>query len=574
MGSLYVGASGLKSSQNALNTTANNLANVDTTGYVRQQVLFGDTSYTTFSTSSSISNQQCGLGVEIADIIHARDIFLDKSYRTESGRQAFYETCYSAVDEVQTYYQEMEGEAFQTNLGDFWTAFQEFEKDPSNSTNQNLVIQKASLFLSRSQSVNSSLQGYQDNMNTQISDDIDQINDLGQTIYDLNTQITKVEAGGVETAMSLRDQRDSALDELSALASISYKELPDGSVKVKLEGVDFVDESHVYEMGKEVDETTGFITPYWPQMSDTTKEQYSEVFNYNVDISSEYNTDLGELKALVMQRGDHRANYSDIEGMSADEYNDSTGMSAMLTSESQLDQLIHNIVTAINDTICPNVETTSAITGTDEDGNTVTIPAGTLVLDTDHCAVGSDGTVPPQELFVRIGCERYATVTATDASGNETKYYVYNEEDTSDTSKMYTTGSLSVNSVIAKNTSLLAHLTQSGDVAQDLGKALAAVWSDSSIVLSPNNTGSCTFAEYYTQMIGELGTTGSVYDTKATTLEGTVSAVDNQRQQVIGVSSDEELTNMIKFQNAYNAASRYINVVSEMLETLVTSLGA
>ena len=45
-------------------------------------------------------------------------------------------------------------------------------------------------------------------------------------------------------------------------------------------------------------------------------------------------------------------------------------------------------------------------------------------------------------------------------------------------------------------------------------------------------------------------------------------------QTVIGVSSDEELANMIKFQNAYNASSRYINVIDEMLEHILNTLGA
>ncbi|RKJ32364.1 flagellar hook-associated protein FlgK, partial [bacterium 1XD42-8] len=53
----------------------------------------------------------------------------------------------------------------------------------------------------------------------------------------------------------------------------------------------------------------------------------------------------------------------------------------------------------------------------------------------------------------------------------------------------------------------------------------------------------------------------------------TVESIENSRQMVMGVSSSEELTNMIKFQNAYNASSRYINVVSEMLEHLITRLG-
>lgn len=89
MGSLYIGSSGLRTSQNALNTTANNLANVDTTGYVRQQVIQADRHYNTFDKNAAISNQQSGLGVSIADVIHSRDIFLDKSYRTETGRQSF-----------------------------------------------------------------------------------------------------------------------------------------------------------------------------------------------------------------------------------------------------------------------------------------------------------------------------------------------------------------------------------------------------------------------------------------------------------------------------------------------------
>lgn len=63
-----------------------------------------------------------------------------------------------------------------------------------------------------------------------------------------------------------------------------------------------------------------------------------------------------------------------------------------------------------------------------------------------------------------------------------------------------------------------------------------------------------------------------MYSSSTDTLTATVSSIDNQRNQIIGVSSDEELTNMIKFQSAYNAASRYITVISEMTELIVTGL--
>lgn len=588
-GSLYIGASGLRNSLNALNTTSNNLANVDTTGYVRQQVRFADESYVTFNTTAAISNQQSGLGVTISDVVHARDIFLDKAYRSESGRQAFYAASFEACDEVYTYFQELEGEAFQDGLEDLWVAFQELAKDPSNSINQNLVIQKASLFLSRTQAVYSGLTSYQSNLNDQISDDIDTINELGNRIYELNLEIQKIEAGGVETAMTLRDERDNCLDQLACYANISYKELADGIVKVTIEGQDFVTEDKCYEMGKMVDKATGFVTPYWPYLSDENNDKYVQVFDLTREVSSENNTDIGELKALLFARGDRIANYTDIEGVDADTYNNTvlghiaTGDSVMLETEAELDQLFHNIITSINDLLCPNITADEAGITTPktvtyvEDGvqKTMTITEDTLVLDTENCCVGSDGELPPQELYTRIGVERYTTVT--DDAGNT--YYVYNEEDTSDETKMYTITGVTINENLQKLASLLPHLNQDetddteASVSYSLAENLATIWDTQTITLNPNDTGSYTFANYYAAMIGELGTLGSVYDTTATSLSTTVSSVDSQRQQVMGVSSDEELTNMIKYQNAYNANSRFINVINEMIEVLLTQLG-
>ena len=600
-GTLFIGVSGLQSSQNALNTTANNLANVDTTGYVRQQVLFTDRNYVTFNETTAVSKQQSGLGVYIGDVIHSRDVFLDRSYRTESGRQAFYAATYEATNEVETYFQEMEGQAFQDALEDFWTSFQELYKTPDDSVSQNLVVQKAQLFVSRANAGYSGLQSSQYNINTQISDNIDQVNKLGDTIQDLNLQIMKVEAGGIETAMTLRDARDQALDELSSLVDISYNETADGIVKVSIEGTEFIDESRCYHIEKKTDKLTGFITPYWGYLSDVNKGKYVNVFDFGSrDISTENKNDMGELKALVLARGDHIANYTDIEGLDQDTYNDSTGMSVMLRAEAQLDQMIHGIVTALNDLLCPNVTaedtiknlTNGAATTLDvtlADGSTVTLNANTKILDVDNCATGSDKQLPPQELFSRIGTERYTKATYTyqpvdengnpkvDANGNpvtETKeIYIYNEEDPNDTTKQYTLQSLSVNEAPVIDETLLPHLCQNGDVDYALAAKLAGVWYEERLTLNPNDTKACSFKDYYKDMIGEMATYGNVYNSTATSLTGTVASVDNQRQQVIGVSSDEELTYMIKYQNAYNAASRFINVVNEMIEHLLTQLG-
>lgn len=562
MGSLYIGASGLQNSQNALNTTANNLANVETTGYVRQQVLFSDRDYNTFDVTAAISKQQAGLGVNIADVVHTRDYFLDKYYRTENGRQAFYEATNDAVQEVITSFQELEGQAFQNGMYDFWTAFQEFAKIPDDTVNQNLVIQKATLFLERSQGIYDNMKSYQNQINLKVSDAVDRINELGRTIQKLNMQIQKVEAGNIETAMTLRDERDNALDELSQYAEVTFEETSNGIVKVKLEGVRFVDEVHVYEMGQKTDRLTGFITPTWPHLSDESLGQYTEVFDYGVDISSEMDTDIGSLKALVLARGDRVANYTDVAGLTADQYNDGAGMSVMLSAQAEFDQLVHGIMTAINDVLSPL--TTASFTGADG-----TVYDNVKVWDAENGCVGNDGQKPGRELFVRRGVDRYTEVTADDG----TVYYVYNEEDTTDTSKMYTTYGVSINQDLLTAESNLPYLKQNGDVAQAMAEELAAVWEKKGLILNPNDTDPCTFEGYYEKFMDGLATKGNVYSSVAESLSGSVTSIENQRQQVIGVSSDEELTNMIKYQNAYNAASRYINVISEMLEHIITQLG-
>lgn len=565
MGSLYVGASGLQNSQNALNTTANNMANVDTKGYVRQQVLFSDRTYNTFDKTSGagISFQQAGLGVNIADVVHSRDQFLDKYYRTETGRLAFYEKSYEVINEVEDLFQELEGATYQDTLNDFWVAFQELSKEPDSSVKQNLVVQKATLFMERAQSIYASTISYQKNMNVQIIDQVERVNELGNLISDLNEQIRTIESADLDTAMTLRDERDKALDELGSLIRIDYKETPEGAVKVRVEGVEFVDEVRCYEMGLHEDKVTDFMTPYWPHLSDEDKEQYYNVFDFTNGISSYNDTDLGSLKALVLSRGDRIANYTDIEGVEASVYNKDVGQCIVMNAQAELDQLIHKIVTSINDILCPN--TRASFTGSDGK-----VYKNVKVWDEQNGCVGTDGVKPGHELFVRRGCERYKEVTSIDGK----TYYVYNEENMDDTSQQYTVQSLMLNEALVREETYIPHIKSNGEIDYGMAAKLAAVWSEDLLTLNPNNTDVCSFVEYYERMIDSFATEGSVYNTLTTTLEGSSMSIENQRQQVIGVSSDEELTNMIKYQNAYNAASRYINVISEMLEHLIMQLGS
>ena len=322
MGSLYIGSSGLQTSQNALNTTAHNLSNVDTTGYTRQQVQQSNRAYVTLSTDpKSIANKQTGLGVTYSRVKQVRDYFLDKTYRKESGRSMFYEVSTEVMEEVESQLGELNGEAFQTTMTDFWTAVQELSKDPSSSVTQGLIVQRASEFVQRASAVYDGLSSYQDNLNTQIRQNVDKINKYGNQLLTLNDQIRAIESGGIEHANDLRDARNQILDELAELTNMSFSEDRYGSVSVQIEGVDFVKDGTCYEIAMKTDEATGFVTPFWPMnASYTTRDDGTrvynidgaEVFDLSIEISSDLGTDIGGLKAMLLARGDHRANYTDL----------------------------------------------------------------------------------------------------------------------------------------------------------------------------------------------------------------------------------------------------------------------
>ena len=561
-GSLYVGASGLQNAQNAINTTANNLANVDTKGYVRQQVRYADKNYTILKDSrANVNMQQSGLGVSIGDVVHARDIFLDKTYRQETGRMSFYSARYETATYVEDLMQELNGQQFKQSVSDLWQAFQEVSTKPADSTNQNLVLQKADILVSRTQKLYSDLQNYQSNINDQIKDDVDRVNTIGNRIYELNLQIQKVEAGGTETAMTLRDERDSLLDELGNYGRIEVTEDATGFAYVDMEGVRFVDENRCYNMGLKAADGTGFYTPYWPQQSDVEKGQYVPVFRLSGEISSEMNTDIGSIKSKLLVRGD---TYGRREDMASEESYGNIEGCTLMEVEAELDVLFSRIVKSMNDIYCPNTETTSAFTSTD--GRTY--PAGTKILDEENCARGVDGELPPRELFTRIGIDRYTKVTGKDGK----TYYVYNEENPDVSSTRYAIGTITVNSDLKRQITLMPAYKKDGSVDYEMGAKLAAAWEVKDMKLNPYDQKPCTFEEYYDKMVDQLGIEGNTYKSVTETLSGAVSSVDSKRQQVSGVSSDEELSNMIKFQSAYNAASRFMNVISEMTETIVTGL--
>lgn len=554
-GGLYVGVSGLNVSQTALNITSHNLANVDTKGFVRQQAVITDFRYVKLG-MNHISTLQQGLGADFATVRQVRDLFLDRAYRQEIGRQAYYEAQYQAVSEVEGLFGELEGITFQSSLNEFWVSLQELAKEPDSIAARASLIQNAVTLVERTENISNALNDYQINLNTQIQKQVNRINEIGDSIKELNTKIRMYESNKQEKANDLRDQRNLLLDELGKMALISYKEDASGVVNVSIEGTPFVSDEVVYHMKTErVNETSPMLKPVWEAHGNM------DVFNLDQVPTSEGNTDIGSLKGLLIARGNKQGNYTDIAN-----YDEIKNASTIMAVQIQFDQLIHGIVTTINDILCPNKKVTLA------DGS-----GEVYILDTDKAPVGLNG-IAGEALFDRKTVKRYEEryIVGTDEYGNTISdtVLVYNEENPADKYSLYTLGELEVNPVLLQNNAYLplSSNTGSGDFDIKIAEELVTKWQEPFATLTPNDLTKFNFGDYYTAFISEIANRGEQYNTISTTQASMVETIDNQRSQITGVSSDEELTNLIKYQHAYNASARYINVVSEMLEHIIMRL--
>ncbi len=557
-GSLYLGVSGLQTSQNALNTTAHNMSNIDTIGYTRQQVQQGTRVYNTLSTSAAANAYiQTGLGVSYIQVKHIRDYFLDKNYRREAGRSAFYGVSATALEEVQDLYQELEGKSFSKSIENLWTAVQELAKDPGGAVNQGVFVQRCNEFLTRGQAIYAGLCDYQDNLNYQIKQQVDTMNAYGKRIMELNQEIMKIEGGGIEKANDLRDERDLLVDELASMASLELKTDVNGNYLIYLEGTDFVKAQSFNKIGLDADVKTGFFTPYWEQLekrdADGNLNQGAKLYKMNQIISTDRNTDIGSLKSMLYARGDKRATYEDLAleppthpgaGATQDEldeynaklqeyntkehYNKVVSQSVIMHQQAQFDQLIHGIVMAVNK----------------------------VLADAANNATALD----PNSTYMR-----------DPATGNP--YTIFNTQTGDTKPEAFTVENLIINGKIKEAPTLLGFKKDDDKIDQETADALKKIFEDESLQLNPNVKTKTTFIDYYSDLVSQVANSGSVMRTISENQEMTVDNIAAAREQIIGVSSDEELSNMIMFQNAYNASSRYINVISELMEHVINTLG-
>jgi flagellar hook-associated protein 1 FlgK len=226
----------LQGFQTALDVTGNNIANVNTVGYTREEVNFGQSDPTTYYGTSPY---QIGSGVTIQSIGQIRSALLDSSMNTAQSGLGQYQTLANTLKSVQGLFPEPSSGGISDALSGFFNAFSTLAASPSSPSAQLGVQQAAETLTARVQNTYAGLQ-QQSQQTTASTATFNQIDQLSSQIATLNTQIaTQTAEGGSPNA--LLDTRALAVQKLGGLVDIQTSANPNGSINVYTNGLNLVD---------------------------------------------------------------------------------------------------------------------------------------------------------------------------------------------------------------------------------------------------------------------------------------------------------------------------------------------
>src|SRR5450755_4238990 len=238
MAGLNTALSGLEAAQAAIDTIGENISNANTPGYSRQRVNQAESPEFSIPTNSQAgSSAQVGTGVSLQSITRIRDQFLDTQYRQQNSATSNANTTTSQLEQAQTAINEPSTDGIQAQLSKFWTSWQELAANPSGSAHaaalQTVIGAGQSL-----ESTFKAVSGQLTTVSNQAQAQYDTLTGTGgqveqdaTQIASLNQQIAAAQQSGTQPN-NLLDKRDSLLDDLSSLATVSLTNNSDGTVTV------------------------------------------------------------------------------------------------------------------------------------------------------------------------------------------------------------------------------------------------------------------------------------------------------------------------------------------------------
>lgn len=285
---LKTGKYGLLAHQNLLNTTSNNISNVNTEGYVRQQTIY----YT--------SVVDWGIGESYTRRVY--DQYVQRELYSDKANAAYYEAYSSGMSNVDSMLSDS-SMSIATSLDSFFSSLQDAVQNPTSTAYRNEVIAQLKLMVSRYQTLNASITDELNDVNSKVDDTVQTINDLVVGIYNINRQINTIADSQSDTALQLQDKRDQLVYQLSEYVDVKVVTTSSGDYELYLGNGQLLCDGDTY------------ATLHSGQdQYDPTKRTVSLTFNTNTDnaINIAYSGWGGKLGGLLESTNELRQTMSDL----------------------------------------------------------------------------------------------------------------------------------------------------------------------------------------------------------------------------------------------------------------------
>ena len=546
---------GLLAQQLAIEVTGQNIANVETEGYSRQDVTFE--ANTPRHAIKYGSMHQIGTGVRVAGIERAHDQFLFEQIMDEGDLSGSTEVKKDIFEQLEVLFNEGSGRSLNDALSSFFASVHDLATNARGLSERADLVSKAEHLASTFNQTGKQLFTIQRNIDATIETEVTEINSLTTQIGKLNESIHANEPASQYKANDLRDNRDRLVKELSKKIDIQLIEESDNQISLTLkDGTALVLKDRVFKLSTSLngdnDSFKDVNIEYGSGLKNITSTiTGGELRGYldmrDTEVKSVVDK-MNILSASFIQEfnGIHRAGFG-IDG--------SSGLDFFSPLDVTVDHDVDNTGTAVVSMTNASPTTVSV----DEfeiaftSNNKFTLNNLTTNASSGTFTFASGSTFNIKDGFA-------VTISGSAVSGDKVTFSV--SEDAA--------SGMSVSSTITTNTrKIAAGTTTNGDGANALLMAdLQNTLSFNSVTWSGSGSGSYTFDEYYNAVVSTIGIESFSAQATLRQQEGIMLQLNSRRESISGVSIDEEMIKMIKFQQAYNASARMISVVDEMLDAL------
>ncbi len=582
---LQIGASALLTSQYALNIVGNNIANSSTEGYSRQ-IVETAASVATYYTFGAVS-----AGVDITTISSVTDEYLESQIRSATSTTEYLSTLQTCYEKLEVYYNELSDNDLSTAMDDYWSAMSDVSDNVEDVSTRLAFLEQAQSVASVINALDANLTELHYELNDEIEVAVEEVNAILSEIAELNADIVKAEAGGASSvnANDLRDQRTVLLKSLSEYMDATIYEEDNGSITVTMSGTLLVYGNNAYEIEAETEIVDGvqIVNPVMAETGVTLKigeGSLAALIEMRDEILPSYQEELDELAATLIWE----TNRIISQGTGLSAYDSITGSTIVLEPENTLDELVYDFTPVdgtyeitngsfellVYDTTSGEITTLSI--DIDLDGNDA--EADTILYDSSDPTASNSLINMIQEALDSVANGAF-TVSLSRTGQIEI------ESETSQYQFGFGTDTSGVVAALGLNTLFTGYDATTIDVSETMLDEPSYLGCGTEFTEGDNTTinelvelrdeavmsnGSATMDDFYEAIISRLGVEGETIDTEYETQADVLTYVENQREELSGVSLDEELTLMIQYQRSYQSAARFISTVNECYETLIS----